>query len=52
MENHESPEQQTRPKTDNGESLPAPTDYKRNVWMLILMVSVVVLAWLISLIAG
>jgi len=37
---------------DQDSSLPVPTDYRRNVWILIMMVTVIILASIISLLTG
>ncbi len=51
MEKQDLPENETRGTDDEQDSsLPVPTDYRRNVWILIVMVSVIVLAWIISVV--
>jgi len=46
----EEPKDKPRPGQDGFE--PAPTDFRRNVWILALMLMVVLLAWLLSLLSG
>ena len=43
----------TEPEDGDEEELPeaAPTDFRRNLWLLYVMVAVVVVAWLASLLA-
>lgn len=48
------PETSKDQAAESPEHLPeaAPTDYRRNVWILIVMIAVVLLAWIISLSGG
>lgn len=53
MGKEDSPERNAAEATeDQDSSLPVPTDYRRNVWVLIVMVTVVVVAWIISLLTA
>ena len=47
MAGEETPEQQEDQKEPDVPEA-APTDYRRNVWLLAFMVAVVVTAWLVS----
>jgi hypothetical protein len=50
----ENDQQQEEAQQDEFADLPeaAPTDYRRNIWLLAFMVGVVFIAWMVSLLRG